>query len=52
MHLEWLIMAYEINHDLYLKGYITDEEWSKYCIKTLKRLMEMNKDVLDRLKNV
>lgn len=52
MHLESLTMAYEINYDLYLKGYITDEEWSEYCIKTLKKLIEMNKDVLDRLKNV
>lgn len=52
MNIEARMMAYDIMKDIYEKGIVTDEIWFKYCEKTLEELMEENKEVLDRLKNM
>ena len=33
-------------------GFITEEEFSNFCMEVLSQLMDKNKDVLERLKNI
>lgn len=52
MDMEAKIMTYDIMKDIYEKGIVTDKIWFEYCEKTLEELMEKNREVLDRLKNM
>ena len=44
------------NYDYYYKSFldnkITEDEWSEICFLALQYLMEKNKKMLDRLKNI
>ena len=47
--LEW---EYECKYAEHQNGKISDEEWSAYCMDFLEKIMQENKNVLDKLKNV
>lgn len=49
--MEELIMDYEAKFKAYQMGIYTEKEWHEYCVEVLVKLMEINKDVLERLKN-
>lgn len=42
-------MAYEINWELFQKGYLTEEDWSNYCHELFDKLLEKNKNILDSI---
>lgn len=46
------VASYYYKKNQFDKGQISKQEWSDYCMEMLNKLMELNKDVLDRLKNV
>ena len=50
--MEELVMRYDVMHRAYAMGVITEDEWKKFCEDTLVQLMELNKYVLERLKNI
>lgn len=43
---------YQIMRQLFQDGGIPESAWINYCLNTLEKIMEENKEVLDRLKNV
>ena len=43
---------YQIMRQLFQEGRIPEAVWIDYCLNTLEKMMEENKEVLDRLKNV
>lgn len=46
-----LIRDYKVKLKAYQMGMYTEEEWHKYCEEVLAKLMEINEEVLKRLKN-
>lgn len=45
------IKEHDKKYEAFQKGKIKKREWNDYCMETLEELLEINKDVLDRLKN-
>jgi len=41
-----------LDYEDFVNGKITDTEWQKFCMMHIEQLMQMNKDVLERLKNI
>ena len=45
-----LVADYEATLERYCKGQMKDYQWKDYCDRVLEDLIELNKDVLVRLK--
>ena len=46
-----LEMDYNINYELYLKGYYSNSEWIKYSTQLVGKLFKENEILIDKLKN-
>lgn len=42
---------YDIKYALFQQNRMSDSSWNQYCSQLLEKLLEQNKDVLERLKN-
>lgn len=48
---EFTECEYNKMYNLYKNGLLPDKEWNEYCFEMLEHLMNLNKKVLDNLKN-
>lgn len=45
-------LYYNKVYNWFQEGKVSEEIWNKFCMACLENLMEKNKEVLDRLKNM
>ena len=43
--------AYDQMYDMFLKGELSEEEWSDFCSLLLDDFLQKHKDILIRIKN-